>query len=57
MGALGDRFAFAEIIHRHAAAMFRYALWVAPDVALGELPSRQRASWLVRELEGLHTRR
>ena len=24
--ALGDRFAFAEIFHRHAAAMFRYAV-------------------------------
>jgi len=28
-------------------------LWVALDVALGELPWRQRASWLLRELEGL----
>ena len=133
--ALGDRFAFAEIFHRHAAAMFRYAvhmldgdihqaedavqealtqawvhlpqfrgdsalrtwlfritanavlsarrrrrpivgedwvltlpagpdtdpvahaqheeLWVSLQAALRELPWRQRASWLLRELEGL----
>jgi len=28
-------------------------LWAALDLALSELPWRQRASWLLREMEGL----